>query len=264
MNRERRRLVAVLLAAGYGTRLGELGRTTPKALLTLPGTEQQVADHLIGRIRSIPELLEVVLVTNRRFRPTLEEWAASVRDDLPVPLRVICNGTREPDERLGAVRDLALAVQGSPGDRDFMVLATDTGYDFALAPFVRAFRDREEADLLVPLIREDPGTLSRRGVAALDRDGYLVDFQEKPRSPRSRDTVPPLYLMRSRAVPTVQAYLREGGDPDALGSLLEWLVAAGLARVGGWRAPGRRWDLGDPGAHDISEPEPHGRDPEGP
>ncbi len=237
-------LRALLLAAGYGTRLGRLGERLPKALLTVPGDGRRVGDHLLDSLSRVPGVEQVIVVTNRRFRAPLEQWLDVARSSFPAPLRLLCNGTRTPEQRLGAVGDLCFALDHLGDERDLFVLATDTIYDFELSRFVEAFRKRQEAEVLLPVVAEEPSSLHRRGVVVLGPDQRVVRFEEKPATAPSRDTVPPLYLLRAPVARMVPRYLEEKRDPDSLGLLVRWLVSR--VRVEGWRAPGGRLDLGDP------------------
>ena len=65
---------AIILAGGYGTRLGKLGENLPKPLLPLTD-DMTVLDNLLENVRSqIPEE-DMVIVTNQKFEPTFREWA---------------------------------------------------------------------------------------------------------------------------------------------------------------------------------------------
>jgi len=263
-------LRALLLAAGYGTRLGELGRSVPKLLIPLGG--RPLADHLLEKLVEIPDLAEVVVVTNSHFRDPIERWALTVgerpssaapprilpeetrpeasRPDDPRPLpavRVLDDGTSSPDERLGAVGDLAFALEEMSPEGDVLVLAADTLPGFSLATFVRERTVRTRAELLLVLEEEgDPERLGSRGVVATDGSGRIVDFQEKPDHPASNLTALPIYLFRQGALPRIPEYLATGGSRDAPGHLVAWLVDR--IRVEGWHAPG-------PGRLDVGTPE---------
>ena len=61
---------AIILAAGYATRLYPLTKDTPKALLPVAG--RTILDRLLDGMRAIPEIDHIHLVTNHRFAPALE------------------------------------------------------------------------------------------------------------------------------------------------------------------------------------------------
>jgi glucose-1-phosphate thymidylyltransferase len=74
---------ALILAAGYGTRLYPLTQTVAKPLLPLAG--RPMLDYLLDRIREVDEVEAVHVVTNHKFAASFLGWAESrdvqVHDD---------------------------------------------------------------------------------------------------------------------------------------------------------------------------------------
>ena len=68
---------AVVLAAGYATRLYPLTLDRPKALLPVAG--KPMLEHLLERLDGVPDLDEVHVVTNSKFADAFREWAGSYR-----------------------------------------------------------------------------------------------------------------------------------------------------------------------------------------
>ncbi|MDA0712316.1 MAG: sugar phosphate nucleotidyltransferase, partial [bacterium] len=64
---------AIILAAGYATRLYPLTKDFPKPLLEVGG--QTILDHLIDQLKALPELDHAYLVTNSRFHTHFVDWA---------------------------------------------------------------------------------------------------------------------------------------------------------------------------------------------
>ncbi len=79
-------------------------------------------------------------------------------------------------------------------------------------------------------------------MAELDEQGRIVSFQEKPEQPRGRYRIPPFYLYTAEALRMMEGYLDQGGDPDAPGSLLAWLV--GRLEVYALERPAGTYELG--------------------
>lgn len=237
---------ALVLAAGYGTRLYPLTRDRPKPLLPVGG--RPLLDHLVRDLGELEGLGEVWAVTNARFAEEVREWAVRARRELPVPLRVISDGTRRPEERLGAVGDIAFAVERMDADGDLLVLAGDNLFEFDLSEIAAAAREAPGADAVVA-VEEclSPERLRRGGVAEVDAEGWIRRFREKPDEPATATAAAPLHLYRERVLPLFRQYVDEGRDPDAPGHFLEWLVPR--RRVRAWRMPGPRQDIGTPEAY---------------
>jgi glucose-1-phosphate thymidylyltransferase len=209
---------AIILAAGYATRLYPLTKDFPKPLLEVGG--RTILDHLVAHFAGIPELDGAVLVTNHRFAGHFQAWRD--RQSLRLPFEILDDNTSSNDDRLGGVGDLLFAVERTPVDDDALVLAADNILRFPLADFVAAWRARPAAHICV---RDNPDVedRKRRGNAVLDEARRVVEFIEKPAQPKSRWSVPPFYIYPRAVLPLVGRFLDEGGTADAPGHLVEWL-----------------------------------------
>lgn len=228
---------AIVLAGGYGTRLGALGKNTPKALLALGGTT--IIDALLARLAGIG-IADALLVTNARFHAAFEAWAGGGAHALPVQL--LCDGSTAPENRLGAVEDLALGLDRIDAAEGVLVSASDTIYDADLGPVLERYR--AVAAPVIALMREEDATvLARSGVAVPGEGGRILAFVEKPAAPPSAYGAPPLYVYPPDIRADIDAFLAAPGlDHDAPGHLVAFLVAR--RPVYGVILEGRRIDIG--------------------
>jgi glucose-1-phosphate thymidylyltransferase len=227
----------VILAAGYATRLRPLTDDVPKHLLPVGG--RPMLDWVLDRVRDVPEVDEVHLVTNSRFAPAFGRWAETNR------VKVYDDGTSSNDDRLGAVGDLQLAIEeaGLDGD-ELVVLAGDNLFDFSLPGFVEWWRAKPQPASAVPL--HDVGDLElakQYGIADTDPADRIVQFVEKPSNPSSTLASTLIYVLSPDHVRLVATYLDEGMSPDNAGSFLGWLAAR--EPVYGYRFEGSWYDIGD-------------------
>ena len=98
---------AVLVAAGYGTRIRSLFPDTPKALIEVAG--RALIDHLLANLARSGAVESALVVTNDRYHDALRDHLAARAP--PLPTRVISDGTSSEDERLGALGDVQLALR---------------------------------------------------------------------------------------------------------------------------------------------------------
>jgi glucose-1-phosphate thymidylyltransferase len=230
-------LKAVILAAGYATRLRPLTDDVPKQLL--PVGERPLLDWVLDRVREVREVDAVHLVTNSRFAPVFESWAG------PHGVLVHDDGTTSNEDRLGAVGDLQLAIERERLQDDaLLVLAGDNLFELSLPRFVEWGRARPQPASAVPL--HDVGDLelaTHYGIAATDADARIVRFVEKPSDPPSTLASTLIYLLPPEHVRLVRTYLDAGGSPDNAGSFLGWL--AGREPVYGYLFDGSWYDIGN-------------------
>jgi glucose-1-phosphate thymidylyltransferase len=230
---------ALILAAGYATRLYPLTRDFPKPLLEVGG--QTILDHLLAQMAGIPGLAQIVLVTNHRFFSFFERWKQGRH--FPRPVVLLDDGTTGNEDRLGAVGDLRFALEHGELNEDLLVAAADNLLRFPLAEFVQAFHARPAAHICVHQVA-DPERRRRTGIAVLGPDQRVLEFAEKPREPRTDWGVPPLYLFPRATLPRIGAYLDAGGSPEAPGHFLEWLCR--IEPVYAYRISGSILDIGTP------------------
>jgi glucose-1-phosphate thymidylyltransferase len=227
----------VLLAAGFATRLYPLTLNTPKPLLDVAG--KPILDRLMEKIREVPEVGEVLLVTNGKFFHTFNEWAYR-QSSYPL-VTVLNDGTLDNEHRLGAIVDLAFAVREQRIEEDTLVLAGDNLFDFSLKDFSEFFYAKG-TDCITTHQLNDTEQLKRTGVIEVDPGWRVLSFQEKPRAPRTSYAVPPIYLYRWDTLPLLEEYLQAGMNPDAPGSFIPWLLER--KTVHAYFFAGSRYDIG--------------------
>jgi glucose-1-phosphate thymidylyltransferase len=227
---------AVVLAAGYATRLRPLTDTWAKELLPVGG--RPILDWIVDAIAAVDEVDEIHVVTNARKAPAFAEWVAG-RDGVYVH----DDGTTSNEDRLGAIGDLQFVLQRAGIDDDLLVIAGDNLFDFSISDLVGFWRSKGEASALAV---RDVGSLelaTQYGVVTLDGDGRLVDFVEKPADPPSTLAATATYLYHRDHVLLVDEYLAEGHSADQPGRLIGWLRARRPAY--GWVFDEAWYDIGN-------------------
>jgi glucose-1-phosphate thymidylyltransferase len=220
---------ALILAAGYATRLRPLTDTIPKPLLPVGG--RPMVDWILDRIGET-SADEIHLVTNARFARDFERWASD-KD-----VRVHNDGTTSNDDRLGAIGDIAFAAI----DDDLLVIASDNLFDYSLGDFEAYWREKGGSALAVHDVG-DRELAKKYGVVAVDDDGRIVDFVEKPEHPVSTLCATATYLYTREHAALVSTYLGEANPPDQPGNYVAWLQAR--APVYAYRFSGEWYDIGD-------------------
>jgi glucose-1-phosphate thymidylyltransferase len=227
---------AIMLAAGYGTRLRPLTDDRPKHLLPVGG--RPMLDWILDWVREEESVDGVHLVTNHRFAADFAHWAG------PKGVVVHDDGTTSNEDRLGAVGDLCLVIESAGLDGDDLLVLGDDLLELSLPAFVAWWRARPQPAAGVPL--HDVGDLelaTHYGIAATDADDRIVHFIEKPSDPPSTLAATVAYLLPPEHAALAATYLEEGQSPDNAGGFLGWL--ARRERVYGYRFGGSWYDIGN-------------------
>ena len=229
---------ALILAAGYATRLYPLTLETPKHLLEVGG--RPMVDWVLDRLDPLDGLDGIYLVTNGKFAPAFEAWAAQRPGQA---VKVIDDGTTSEDDRLGAIGDIGLVLDSEEVDDDLIVVAGDNLFTGSIDGFVAEGGKRERPVLAVHDVG-DPELMSQYNTVETDEDGRITYFEEKPERARSTLAGIALYWYPRQVLPLIHTYLAETNNPDQPGRLVEWLYERTPVYV--WQLPGAWYDIGTP------------------
>jgi len=244
----------LILAAGYAVRLQPLTLNTPKSLLEVAG--KKIIDRIIDKLVPIKDAVGTAfVVSNEKHFQQFKEWLDARQ--APFEIMLINDGSTTNENRLGAIRDMALAIDAGGIAGDLLVIAGDNLFEFDLTAFLVFASSRP--DKVVTAFRDigDLRAATRYGVAKVDRAGKVVAFEEKPAHPESTLISTGIYYFPKGTVGLVKEYLRSGAVLDAPGNLINWLVSRG--EVSGFVFDEDWFDIGDPDSYEEANRRCQGR-----
>lgn len=230
---------AIILVAGYATRLYPLTQSTPKALLPIGG--RPIIDYILDQIETLPQVDEIYVVSNHKFAGDFEAWAK--KHPLSKKLYVLDDGTTTEENRRGAIGDILFAMEEKAIDDELLVVAGDNYFTYSLADFCRFYQNSGGDCVCVKALpwSED---LSRYGIAVLGEGSRVMEIEEKPKTPKSNTVVYATYFYQRKTLPLIRQYLAEGNNPDAPGHFPAWL--ARLQPVYAYAFAEECYDIGTP------------------
>lgn len=235
-------MIAILLCAGFATRMYPLTENFPKSLLEVAG--KPVLDYLLQQLFRLPGLKDTHLVTNARDFAHFETWHRAREAWLAaagIQLRLYNDGATSNANRRGAVGDLAFVLEQLPALQPALVAAGDNIFCFSLAPLWQRFVT-ERCNFVLALRATDPTVLRRTGVLELDTDDRVLALYEKPAAPPTHWICPALYFLQPEALQFALEYATNPDAADAPGHFI-----AALARempIYALRINGSRFDIG--------------------
>lgn len=235
-------MIAVLLCAGYATRLHPLTENFPKPLL--PVADKPVIAYLVDQIDRLPQIDGVHIVTNAKFFAHFSRWAAQKERSrsAAVPIIVHNDGTSCNANRLGAVADLHFVLQRLKTSQPMLVGAADNIFRFSIEEIWERFLAASH-HLVVALPQTDLTKLQKTGVLELGDRDRVLRLHEKPNHPPSTWSCPPLYFLQPSASEHLEALVAAESAPDAPGHFIDYLCRRQCVMA--HKVEGSRLDIGD-------------------
>ncbi|MDP3143430.1 MAG: nucleotidyltransferase family protein [Candidatus Omnitrophota bacterium] len=213
---------ALILAAGYGTRLYPLTINQPKPLLLV--NNRPMINYLLDKISKIDGLKEIFVVTNDKFFALFKEWSKKAQGSFKnLRIKIINDGSQSPDDRKGAIGDIQFVIAEENIQEDLLVLGGDNLFNFGIADFIK-FAGGHAPKVSVGLFDiVHKSEAVKFGVAELGEDLKLLSFIEKPKQPLSTLIAMCLYYFPKETLGQMQAYLNSQEKKDTSGDYIDWL-----------------------------------------
>ena len=190
---------AVILAGGFGTRLGELGKETPKALLTVAG--KPVLDYLLERLEPL-ELDTIYISTNKKFEPQFREWlggtkpsgirridappvrAAGVLETLRSKIRLVVEPVLTQEKKFGSVGAWRFLIWKERLNDDLLSISGDNVFTFDLGIFLAKATGLRAPTIILHDVKTKEAA-RKFGVCVVNERHRIVSFEEKPEEPKA-------------------------------------------------------------------------------
>jgi glucose-1-phosphate thymidylyltransferase len=212
---------ALILAAGYATRLYPVTLKKAKPLLVVGGKPiiQWVVDNLAG----LPDLETIYVVTNDKFAADFQAWSERYRSQHPeFKFKIINDGSKSDDDKLGAIGDINFVVtRENLNQSSLLIVAGDNLLTESLADFVACARGTEATVAVYDV--GDAEAIKKYGNITVDADGIITRFEEKPEKPQGTLAAVAIYYYSPAVLSLLTTYLAAGNNPDQPGRFVQWL-----------------------------------------
>ena len=208
---------AIILAAGYGTRLHLLTENMPKPLLEAAG--KPIIEYIINKLEELDIVDKIYIITNDKFEQNFKQWLNNF--DAKKPIEIINDGTKSNENRLGALGDVYYAINTKKINNDIIVVAGDNLFKFSLNEAVNLFKKKKSNVIALHDVK-DTELAKKYGVVGVENN-IVVNFEEKPIKPKSTLVSTGIYIFPKKTLSLIKKYIDQGNNPDKTGSFIEWL-----------------------------------------
>ncbi|MGA2775204.1 MAG: nucleotidyltransferase family protein [Candidatus Omnitrophota bacterium] len=231
---------ALILAAGYATRLYPLTKEYPKPLLEIK--ERPIIEHIIRKLQGLKGLEEIVVVTNSKFFSKFKQWRKNFK--CPKKITLLDDLTKNLDDRRGAVGDMDFAIRVKKIKDGLLIIGGDNLLDSKLEPFLSFAQKNAPHPTIGVYDIKKKSEAKNYGVVKLGVNAQVIDFKEKPAKPVSQLVAMCVYYFPAESITLVKKYMRAHAKKvDASGFYIDWLRKE--TAVYGYVFKGSWFDIGD-------------------
>jgi glucose-1-phosphate thymidylyltransferase len=230
----------LILAAGYATRLYPLTLNKAKPLLVVGG--KPIIEWLVDNLAGIPDLETIYVVTNDKFTADFQAWSQAYQKRHPeFKFKVVNDGSTSDDDKLGAIGDINFVVtHENLSETSLLIAAGDNLFTNSLADFVANARNTEVTVAVYDV--GDAEAIKKYGNVAVDAEGIMTRFEEKPQKPQGALAAIALYFYSPAVLSLLKTYLAAGNNADQPGRFVQWLYTRKPVKT--FQIKGRWLDIG--------------------
>ena len=223
---------AIILAAGYGTRLQE---GLDKLKIEDKAKYDRIKDSIEGKHKALVELdgrplidytVENILragidniyvITNHKFFKKFKKWKQDY--DGNASLIIVDDKTRTNRTRLGSAGDLQYLLRKEEINDNALVLGGDNLFTVELNELVKLYNQKKENVILV-YKEKDKERIKKSSRVKFDTNKYVTLFEEKPRYPEPEEWVsPPCYIYTADTINKIRMMDMPKEKKDHIGNI---------------------------------------------
>jgi glucose-1-phosphate thymidylyltransferase len=206
---------AIILAAGFGTRLYPLTENTAKPLIKI--NEIPIIDLIIEKLIKIENLEKIYLIVNNKFYMDFLEW--KYNSNHTSKITIINNNIDDPLNSIGAIGDLKNALKYI-NLSDTLILAGDSIFDFNLNNLIELSNEKNSSTIALKIIKNIE-LVKKYSCVELNNQNQIINFKEKPKKPKTNIVSTAFYFLKLNDLNKIINH--EFENNDNLGSLIEFL-----------------------------------------
>ncbi len=237
---------AIVLAAGFATRLFPLTVQKPKPLLKVGG--RPMIEYTIRLLEAAVDIDMIYIITNKLYHADFSAWVQNYKSNKPI--KVLSNHVFHPTEKFTAMQNAQFVVDSEGVTDACIICAGDHMFDFDLNDMIAQFKKTQASQTLVYEPESDEksyaGGKKYAGSVILDESNFVKKFVEKPEHPESNLIGICFYILVPADLQKIRQFLLteiELAAKDPPGYFIQWLHSR--TKMYGYKIGGDWFDVGD-------------------
>ncbi|MEM3781857.1 MAG: nucleotidyltransferase family protein [Candidatus Micrarchaeaceae archaeon] len=230
-------MYALVLCGGFAKRLEPIGEFVPKALLTVNG--MPLIDYILEGLEKESAIKRIIISTNKKFERQFRYWLKlRQRAGLSKNVSLLVEPSTSNENKFGAVRGIAYAIEKAGIGDDMLVVAGDNFYTFEIGALISEMLNNH-APCVIAYDIKSKAHAKRFGVIDASSNGVIKEFYEKPAEPNSSIVSTGIYFIPKSYLGMVSEYVSLASSTDNIGDFISWLknktdVYAIVPKSGEW------------------------------
>ncbi|MBT3297561.1 nucleotidyltransferase family protein [archaeon] len=208
---------ALILAAGYATRLYPLTLNHPKPLLKVGG--KTIVEHIVEKLENISELNEIFIVTNNKFYSHFVKLNNNLTSSKKIT--IVNDGTLSNEDRLGAIGDINFVVKKHNIQENLLIIGGDNLFEDNLKNIINYFQQKQTSSILLNDIKCFK-LAKQLGIVSVNKNNKIIEFIEKPENPKSTLAATLVYMLKKEDLEMLQEAL-DNKFADRAGDFIKYL-----------------------------------------
>lgn len=225
---------ALILAGGFATRLGPIGREMPKSAIVIDGGT--ALDHILRKLGEVN--IEPIILTNKKFENFFKMYK-----------NVIYEEARANEEKPGAVSAINNAIKQLKINDDLLVVCVDNYFSSDFMEFLSSYTGEPQVGIYYvgenPEMKPEEMATAKfegsEGFPPPKRSFYLKEFREKVKPPLSNYVGVGAYIIPKSVFGILEEFCK-GQKRDAPGTFIEHLMSKRM-EVRGYLFGGEWYDV---------------------
>ncbi len=212
---------ALILAAGYATRLYPLTLNHPKPLLKVGG--KTIVEHIVEKLENVSEINEIFIVTNNKFYSHFVDINNNLSSSNKYlkKITVVNDGTLSNEDRLGAIGDINYVVKKHNINENLLVIGGDNLFEDDLSNIINYFKQEQKSSILLNDVKCFE-LAKQLGIVSVNENNKITEFNEKPQQPKSTLAATLVYMLRKEDLEMLQEAL-DNNFADRAGDFIKYL-----------------------------------------
>jgi NDP-sugar pyrophosphorylase family protein len=237
----------IILAGGYGTRLGSIVEKTPKPLLEVGG--KPVLSHVFDALDKFYSHKETkgmcYLTVNKKYEKDFKKFLEF--EKFSFPLKLIIEDSVSDANKPGVIRAYYQVFQEYLKDsEEIMIIPGDNVFSFNLYDLFVYYQKHTKRSVIGLYDTHDLIKARAYGCAELEKHERnlgrkILKFEEKPKNPKSTLVNTTCFILKKADLESIEYYLKLNMNKGHL----DWLIDKGI-EVNGLIFKGYWFDIGTP------------------